>query len=235
MGKGKKPGDRPELLTIDEMNKLILSVASNYYFFTLYNTLKFTGRRIGEIYGTSRDKQLIGGVKVKDINFEDNTVTTQILKTKKRKLLVECMLCKNKISYKSSFCNNCGEKLPELDKSKIKYNVPEEKTIALKEDLVLILQNFIKQEQLKLNDYVFRKYSLVYLKKIIKKHVANVGINKNFSLHGFRHYFITQCKRAGMSNEDIAKWTGHKSPETMNIYDRRTSKDVENKINEVKL
>ena len=38
-----------------------------------------------------------------------------------------------------------------------------------------------------------------------------------------------------MNNEDIAKWTGHKNPEMLNIYDRRTSKDVEDKIMEVNL
>lgn len=235
MAKGKKIGDRAELLTTDEMNKLIMSSVSNLYFFTLYNTMKFTGRRIGEIYGTNRDKKLIGGVKVKDINFEERTIETQILKTKAVKLKLECNNCKTKGSYKNKFCNSCGERMPEYDKEKTKQTIPETKIIALKEELIPILQSFIKQEKLKLNDYVFRKYSLSYLKKRIKTDTKRAGIEKNFSLHGFRHYFITQCKRAGMNNEDIAKWTGHKSPEMMNIYDRRTAKDVEDKIMNVEL
>ena len=235
MVKGKKMGDRSDLLTKDEMNNLILSTAHNLYFFTLYNTLKFTGRRIGELYGTPRNKQLIGGVKVKDIDFNEKTITTQILKTKKWKMMVECLYCKNKTLYKNSFCSNCGNKLPLFDKTKIKYNIPKIITITLKKELIPIIKNFIRQEKLKENDFLFRKYSLIYLKKKIKIHIIQANINKNFTLHGFRHYFITQCKRSGMSNEDIAKWTGHKNPEMMNIYDRRISKDVEDKIMKVEL
>jgi len=235
MVKGKKPGDRSELLTKEEMNALIISSMDNIFYFTLFNTLKLTGRRIGEIYGTPRNKILTGGIKVKDIDFKNNTLKTQILKTKKRKMLVKCVKCNFKSSYKNNFCNNCGTKLPELDKTKVKYNIPEEKIITMRPELVPILKNFIKIEHLKQNEYLFRKYALITIKKTVKKYAKKAGINKNFSLHGFRHYFITQCKRIGMNNEDIAKWTGHKNPNILNIYDRRTSKDVEAKIMEVEL
>jgi len=235
MGKGKKPGDRPELFTTEEMDNLIISVAPKPFFYALYNTLKYTGRRIGEIYGTPRNKKFIGGLKVKDINFEEKTMKTQILKTKKRKLLVECEKCKRKISNKNTFCNFCGKKLTVIAASEIQYNAPEEKTIALNEKLIPILYNYIKLTKLRPNDFVFRDYSLVYLKKCIKKHTKLANIDKNFSLHGFRHYFITNCKISGMSNEDISKWTGHKNPQSMNVYDRRTYKDVEDQIFSIKL
>jgi len=235
MGKGKKMGDRTDLLTKDEMHKLFLVVSDNLYFNTLYNLLLHTGRRIGEIYGTQRGKNYFGGIKVKDVDLINKTLRTIILKTKKRKLRVLCGSCKLETTYKNDFCPNCGDKLPQIDKDKLKYDEVEEKIITLKDNLIILLDKYIKQNKLNQSQYLFREYSLVYLKKKIKQHIIQASVKKNFSLHGFRHYFITQCKIAGMSNEDIAKWTGHKNLETLTHYDRRVSKDVENKILNVEL
>ena len=68
----KKVGDKSELLTKVEMDRLLDVVAGDLYFTTLYRFLRYSGRRIGEIYGTIRNKKLVGGIKVKDINFEED-------------------------------------------------------------------------------------------------------------------------------------------------------------------
>lgn len=229
----KKDGDKSELLTKEEMNNLLDTVSNNIYFTTLYQTLKILGRRIGEIYGTYRNKKLVGGIKVQDIDFKENTIETVILKTKKRK--IKCNKCNEKVSYKHKFCPYCTNKLQEIDKNKLKYDITKKIIISIKPELHDILKKFIKEKNLKKNDYIFREWSLKYIQKQIKIHIKAAKITKNFSLHGFRHYFITQCKIAGLSNEDIAKWTGHIRPETLNIYDRRISKDVEDKIMKVEL
>jgi len=235
MTKGKKPGDRSELLTKEEMDRLFWVVSSDLYFKSLYTLLKNTGRRIGEVYGTYRDKKLTGGIRVKDIDFENKTLKTFILKTKKRKLELECINCNSKNNNKSKFCKECGTKLPAVDKSKLYYDTMDEKVITLKDEVIFALKQYIKENKLGQNNFLFREKSLIYLKKQIKVHVKKAEIKKNFSLHGFRHYFVTQMKRAGMSNEKIALWTGHVRPETLNIYNRMVPKDIEDEINNVTL
>jgi integrase len=231
----KKAGDKSDLLTKEEMNKLLISVSGDIYFSTFYEVLKRTGRRTGEIYGTLRDKKLTGGIRVKDIDFKNRQMTTNILKTKKRSLQIECPACCQKATYKNKYCPSCGKSMPQIDPSKLFYSSMQEKIIPLKEDLILLLQNYIKKQKLGMNDYLFREYSLSYLKKAVKKHCKNAGITKNFSLHGFRAYFITACKRNSISDSDIAKWTGHVSPMSINAYNRMVPKEIEGKILEVDL
>ena len=89
MTKGKKPGDKSELLTKEEMNRLMDVVAGDLYFTTLYKFLRYSGRRIGELYGTQRGKQLIGGMQVKDIDLVNGQIASYILKTKKAKELIK--------------------------------------------------------------------------------------------------------------------------------------------------
>lgn len=235
MGKGKKLGDRTELLTKEEMDRLLIVVTSDIYFRTLYNVLLHSGRRIGEIYGTYRDTKLTGGIKVKDIDFENKTMTTNILKTKKRKLQIECETCHTKNTHKNKFCSGCGNKLKEIEASQLTYQIEDKKQISLKPNVIFLLQKYIKEKKLRQNSYLFREWSLIFLKKKIKQHCKEAEITKNFSLHGFRHYFVTQCKRNGLTNEQIALWTGHVRPETLNIYSRLVPKDVEDKIMDVDL
>lgn len=233
----KKKGDRPDLLTKEEMDRLINVVGGDLFFTTFYKILKFTGRRTGEIVGTERNKKLTGGIRLKDIDFEKNQLRTYILKTKKRKLQVECSDCDKKFPYIYKFCPICQGQLPQIDKTNLKYDVSEEIIIPIKQEAMDILKVYIDQRRPKFNEnnFLFRKYSLSYLKKKIKKDCKQASIEKKFSLHGFRHYFITQCKRAGLTNEEIGLWTGHKNVATLNIYNRMLPKDVEDKILNVEL
>lgn len=235
MVKGKKVGDIAAYLEPDEMQRLMDVVAGDIYYTTLYKFLKFSGRRTGEVYGLYRKKKLTGGIQVKDIDFERNQFTTDILKTKKRKLEVTCSKCKNNFSYKNTFCPNCGNKLPKIDKEKLKYDVSKRITVSMRPELKTILEIYIKQAKLGKNSFLFREVPLSTIKKRIKQHAKQAHLTKNVSLHSFRKYFITQCKIKGMTNEDIAKWTGHIRAETINIYDSRISEDVRKQIEEVDL
>lgn len=235
MAKGKKDGDKPEYLEPEEMAQLMDVVSGDLYYTTLYKVLRYSGRRIGEIYGTVREKKLTGGMLVGDVETEKMQMTTIILKTKHRNLQVICLNCKLKSSHKNKFCNDCGQELPKIDPNNLKYAISKKITIPMRPELPVILDTYIRKNKLKAKDYMFREVPLVTLKKKIKEHAKLAGIKKNFSLHGFRHYFITRCKIAGMSNEDIAKWTGHVLPSTLNIYDSRVPNDVRSKIEDVEL
>ncbi len=217
------------------MDRLLDVVAGDLYFTTLYRCLRYSGRRIGEIYGTIRNKKLVGGIKVKDINFEEDQIIAYILKTKKTKNKVICPICNVRNIITNAFCSKCGNKLPNIDLESLKYSEPKKAIISIQPEYKDILKLYISKNKLTSNDYIFREKSLSYLKKKVKKDASKAGIDKNFSLHGFRHYFITRCKLAGLSNDQIALWTGHVRPETINIYTHITPQDVISKIRMVDL
>ena len=229
----KTHGCKPELLTKDEMDRLLNVVVGDLFFSMFYKTLRFSGRRTGEIYGTVRRGKLFGGVRVKDVDFEEHTMKTQILKTRKQKWQRNCERCDRKSNAKDRFCSACGFDNGEVEIKKIISEVT--KMMSMRPEVEDILRIYIKKARLKQSDYLFRKYSLVYLKKKIKTHCKQAQITKKFSLHGFRHYFISMCKKEGMSNEDIAKWTGHLDPNTLNIYNQLTPDDVRDKIESIDL
>jgi integrase len=233
MVQGKKQGDIAEYLEPEEMNKLMDIVSGDLYFTTLYKFLRYSGRRIGEIYGTYRNKQLIGGIKISDIDFDRKQLTTIILKTKKQKTKVNCDFCGEQTTNKNKFCPSCGKEMPIVNDIKILED--KKLTISIRPELETILKAYIRENKLKNNNYLFREKALITLKKKIKQHAKQADINKNVSLHSFRKYFITRCKIKGMSNEDVAKWTGHVLPSTINTYDSRISEDVRKQIEEVDL
>lgn len=235
MSRGKKQGDKSELLTKEEMDRLLDTVSGDLYFTTLYKFLRYSGRRIGELYGTDRGKTLIGGIQIKDIDFTNNTIKSYILKTKKRNTKTICPSCNTKTTIKNTFCPSCGKPLPEVDLDKLKYTEPKEAIIVMQPEYKDVLRNYIQTNHLKSKDYLFREKSLIQLKKKVKAHAKKAGITKNFSLHGFRHFFVTRCKMSGMSNDQIALWTGHVRPDTLNIYTHITPQDIVDKIRKVDL
>lgn len=234
----RKVNDRSDLLSKEEMDRLINVVSGNLYFSSLYKLLRYTGRRIGEIYGTPRGRgNYTGGIKLKDIDFNNNTMKTVILKNKKRKLEKVCSKCNTSNDKLNKRCRECGEILPEIDKNKLIYTVPNDIIITLREDAADILKVFINNHKPKFkdNDYIFREYSLVYLKKIIKKHMHQASINKMFSLHGFRTYWVSNMIKNGLTENQIILWSGHKSISSLGNYNRLVPKDIEKRINEVDL
>jgi len=235
MSKGKKQGDKSELLSKEEMDRLIDVVAGDLYFTTLYKFLRYSGRRIGEIYGTERNKQLIGGIQIKDINFDENQIDAYILKTKKRNSKIVCEKCQTKTTMKDLFCHTCGNKMPVIDKDKLRYTEPMKAVIVMQPEYKDVLKTYIDTNKLKGKDFLFREKSLIQLKKKVKIHAIKAGITKNFTLHGFRHFFVTRCKMSGMANEDIARWTGHIRPDTLNIYTHITPQQIVDKIRKVDL
>lgn len=229
----KHIGDKSELLTKDEMTRILNAVQGNVYFSSFYKTLCYSGRRFGEIYGTKRDGVLFGGIKLSDIDFDNKVMKTVILKKKKRKLSLTCTNCHEDTTYKNKFCPRCGTAMPEFDVKNLIYYAPTVKEIPMRPELVDILRLYIVKMHPK--EYLFREYSISYLKKAIKRHMAAARITKRFSLHGFRHYFITRMKMAGLTDDELILWTGHSNTQTLRIYDHRAPKDVEDKILKVDL
>jgi len=64
----------PVPCTKEEIDALILQVADDDYYWTLFNLAKTTGRRLGEYYA----------LRVSDIDFSRNIMMTKILKRRMR-------------------------------------------------------------------------------------------------------------------------------------------------------
>lgn len=76
----------PTPISKEEMDKLIEASMEDDFFHMLFVVAKSTGRRLGEYYGVydKKLKQWDGGVRVKDVNFDNKIMVTRVLKRGKR-------------------------------------------------------------------------------------------------------------------------------------------------------
>jgi integrase/recombinase XerD len=102
-----------------------------------------------------------------------------------------------------------------------------EKEAILNDEATRLLKRWVINQKLKLDDYLFKKFSYRHIQNLPKKYAKKAGINKNVSFHNFRHYFITELVRKGWTYDKIMKLTGHSSLSTLTIYDSSTSRDIE--------
>ena len=101
-----------------------------------------------------------------------------------------------------------------------------EKEAILDEQLIFLLQNYIRRNNLKLEDYVFRKVGYRQIQNKVKTYAKKAGIQHNVVFHNFRHYLITELFKAGWSYDRIAKLTGHSSVGTLALYDHTVASDI---------
>ncbi len=100
------------------------------------------------------------------------------------------------------------------------------KEAILDEDLLYLINRYIKQNHLKLEDYLFRKVSYRQIQNKIQSYAKKAGIKHKVSFHNFRHYFITELFKKGWTYDKIAKLTGHSSVGTLAIYDHTVASDL---------
>jgi len=89
-----------------------------------------------------------------------------------------------------------------------------------------LLKQYIRRNALKLDDYVFRKFSYRRIQEVVKKFAKKAGIEHNVSFHNFRHYFVTELFKLGWTYDKISKLTGHSSPGTLVAYDSSVASDI---------
>jgi integrase len=101
-----------------------------------------------------------------------------------------------------------------------------EKEAILDEQLMFLIQNYIRRNGLKLEDYLFRKVGYRQIQNKVKFYAKKAGIGHNVSFHNFRHYLITELFKAGWSYDRISKLTGHSSAGTLALYDHTVASDI---------
>lgn len=104
-----------------------------------------------------------------------------------------------------------------------------EKEVIIDDEILRLLKRFVEIEKLKLDDYVFHKYSYRQIQRKIKLYAVKAGIKKNVMFHNFRHYFVTGLIKQGWTYDQIMKLTGHASISTLTVYDSATARDIEDK------
>ncbi len=57
--------------------------------------------------------------------------------------------------------------------------------------------------------------------RMMRKHVAAIGLGRGYSAHSMRATFITTALENGAQLEDVQKAAGHRDPSTTKLYDRR--------------
>lgn len=57
--------------------------------------------------------------------------------------------------------------------------------------------------------------------RILRKHVARLGLDTGYSAHSMRATFITTALNNGANLEDVQRDVGHADPNTTKLYDRR--------------
>ena len=101
-----------------------------------------------------------------------------------------------------------------------------QKEAILDEELMYLIKRYIQQNQLKLEDYLFRKVCYRQIQNKIKVYAKKAGIKHNVSFHNFRHFFVTELFKKGWSYDRISKLTGHSSAGTLATYDHTVASDI---------
>jgi len=101
-----------------------------------------------------------------------------------------------------------------------------EKEAILTDEVYRIVQRYIREHKLKLEDYLFRYRSYRQIQNRIKTYAKKAKIQHNVSFHNFRHYFVTELIKKGWSYDKIAKLTGHSSVGTLASYDHVVASDI---------
>lgn len=101
-----------------------------------------------------------------------------------------------------------------------------EKEAILNQELIHLIKRYIAKEKLKLEDYLFRKYSYRGIQYRVVAYAKKAGINHKVSFHNFRHFFVTELFKKGWTYDKIAKLTGHSSVGTLAMYDHTVASDL---------
>ena len=201
----------------------------DYMFFL---TLRYTGRRIGELYGI-QEQEVTGRVPT-------GRTRTVYIKGKAYEVDITREIYKrvhNEYKYGVRVRDiDFGKGTMKVVILKTKKKVPGWSEINLTPLLQRVLYAYIQKNKLRPDDRVFRRKGkgIRQIQHLIKKYaklagvptkIKQEGIVYTLSPHSFRHTLISELKRQGWEDAKIIKFTGHKSANTLRNYDHTTAID----------
>ena len=96
------------------------------------------------------------------------------------------------------------------------------------------LSTYIEKNHCTSDDLLFKRSMRTY-QRMPARYAALAGIDKYFTCHSFRHYFITYLIKCGWSYDAIQKITGHVSIASLHAYDHAEIEVVEDRFRALSL
>lgn len=210
--------------TKEEMDSLMETTLENDFYYMLFLTAKTTGRRLGELFGNQKKKEIgrkVIGYKT-EYDRDGNAIALSRTRAVYKKIPGEF---------------EGGVKVKDIDFEKhtmkvwvLKRRKFEQDETILIPDVVKVMKHYIIKHRLSPEDYLFRKVSYRGIQQAIKRYAKKAGIKHTVSFHNFRHHFITELKRKGYTNDMIAKLTGHKAISSLTTYDHVLAVDLKDQV-----
>lgn len=211
MGDSESEGEDKEMFIEKEDLRFIIEKLNEYSMQGKYNDLRdiiltctYTGMRIGEVLG----------LRIRDIDLENNTV--KICQQSKK------FQDRNTDGKVKSYSNGAGT----LKTKESKRELPiSEVWRTVLEGRLQTLKGLGKPELLKPDAFIFcnqkgqmRTYSGT--RSIYIRFMQRIGFgDKGYTLHSFRHSFISHARAAGMAKDAVTRYVGHSSSKvTDEIY-----------------
>ena len=217
------PKTEPTPCSKEEIDKIIEASIDSDFYYMLFMVAKTTGRRLGELYGSQVTEEIGRKVVGKKIEYDEQGKEVALSKT---------VAILRKIPGKWTG----GAKVKDFDADAgiLKLWVLKRRKLVQDESILTpevtrIIKHYIVKKRLGLDDYLFREKSYRAIQDSIANYSKKAEINHPVSFHNFRHYFVTELKRAGWSNDEIAKLTGHKTVNTLTIYDHVLPSQIKEK------
>lgn len=193
----------------NEYNKFISVISEKMKFY--FDFLLQTGMRHNEAYY----------VKIKDIDFERNTITVTHAKTRIggiKKIKILCPMCKEKIylSKNLSFCSGCGNKIENIDDIILKYkNIiinrrRDLRKVRISEEFRNKISNRIKNLKLKQED-TFNFPTRQGMRQLMHRKLKEINILdwQDISPHNLRKTHENYLLATGSNILSIRMQMGH--------------------------
>lgn len=204
----------------EEINKILEASMENDFYYMVFLVLKTTGRRIAELYGNQKRKEVGRKIIGKKIEYDENGKQIALAKTR---------IIYNRVSGQYEGGVKVKDINFETGIMKVwvlkRREMIQDESILLPE-IMMTIKHYIIKEKLTPEDYLFCKKDYSSIQYAIKKYAKKAGVQHNVSLHNFRHFFVTELKKKGWTNDKIAKLTGHKTPSSLSIYDHVIASDI---------
>lgn len=206
--------------TKEEIDKLLEATMENDFYYMFFLVAKTTGRRIGELYGNQKKKEVGRKIIGKKVEYDEKGNPIALSKTR--------------AIYKripNEYEGGVQVKDIDFEKSIMKVWVLKRRKLVQDESILVpetlrAVKHYILKYKLKPDDYLFRKKTYRSIQEAVTRYAKKAEIPHKVSIHNFRHYFVTELKKLGWTNDKISKLTGHKTPSSLITYDHVVASDI---------
>lgn len=202
---------KPVPCTKEEIDRILIAAEDEPFYHLIFNLAKTTGRRIGEIVG-----------EPERIPVGEETYNNSKGETRKR------------IIYKRTgkYIGGILRRDIDFDNRVIRMKILKRRGGEFSKDAMLTdevareLKLYCNNKQFKNEDYVFRERGYRGIQQAVTRIAKKANITHAVSFHNFRHYFVTEMLKKGMSYDKIIKFTGHQSVAPLSHYDHVIPQDL---------